>query len=55
MAGNSIIKIEGISQPIEIVRSNRKTVGIHIDREGHVNVRAPFAAGSDRNDECKAC
>lgn len=48
MTGNSIIRIDGISQPIEIVRSNRKTLGIHIDREGHVSVRAPFAA-SDKD------
>ena len=48
MPGNSTIRIDGISQPIEIVRSNRKTLGIHIDREGHVSVRAPFAA-SDKD------
>jgi len=44
MPGNSTIRIDGISQPIEIVRSSRKTLGIHIDREGNVSVRAPFAA-----------
>ncbi|MCQ2598704.1 MAG: M48 family metallopeptidase, partial [Treponema sp.] len=39
-----MIKIDGISQPVEIVRSNRKSLGIQIEPEGYVLVRAPLQA-----------
>ena len=43
-----MIRIEGISVPVEVVRSNRKTLGVQVNADGSVIARAPLRMSESR-------